>query len=192
MSAPANDHGVAEGWLDGQLPAGVALGTGTVLRGTHSFKRFRATKAGALTIGARCAMDGVHFAIGPEARVIIGDDCCFTSLLLMCEREVRIGHRVLIGWNASIADSDFHPLAPAERIADAIACSPLAAGRPRPAVETRPVTIEDDVWIGPNAAILKGVTVGRGAFVEPGAVVTRDVPPRARIMGNPARVIGQL
>ena len=56
----------------------------------------------------------------------------------------------------------------------------------------RPVIIEDDVWIGPNAAILKGVRVGAGAFIEAGSLVTRDVPPRARILGNPAQVIGEV
>jgi acetyltransferase-like isoleucine patch superfamily enzyme len=54
-------------------------------------------------------------------------------------------------------------------------------------MDVRPVVIEDDVWIGWNATILKGVRVGAGAVVEPGAVVTRDVPPGARVAGNPAR-----
>jgi acetyltransferase-like isoleucine patch superfamily enzyme len=54
------------------------------------------------------------------------------------------------------------------------------------------VVIEDDVWIGPNATILKGVRLGAGSFVEAGALVTSDVPPRARVLGNPARVIGRV
>ena len=64
----------------------------------------------------------------------------------------------------------------AEDIADAIACSPLGKGRPRPEISRRPVIIEDDVWIGPNAAVLKGVRIGAGAFVEAGSLATRDVP----------------
>ena len=98
----------------------------------------------------------------------------------------------MIGWNATITDTDFHPIAPAERIADAIACSPPGNGRPRPAIERARVTIEDDVLIGPGAAILKGVTVGAGAFVEAGAVVAADVPPRARMLGSPARQVGEV
>jgi acetyltransferase-like isoleucine patch superfamily enzyme len=52
--------------------------------------------------------------------------------------------------------------------------------------------IDDDVWIGPNATILKGVHIGRGAFIEAGSLVTRDVPARARVLGNPAQVIGEV
>jgi acetyltransferase-like isoleucine patch superfamily enzyme len=112
--------------------------------------------------------------------------------VLLCELEVVIGSYVLIGWNTTITDTDFHPIAPAQRIADAIACSPIGKGRPRPLVARQPVVIEDDVWIGPNAAILKGVRIGAGAVIEPGSVVTRDVPERARVMGNPAQIVGQV
>lgn len=136
-------------------------------------------------------MDGVHFDLGEKGRMTIGDYCYFTNAVLLCELEVRIGNYVMIGWNATIADTDFHPIVPAQRIADAIACSPLGKGKPRPEVLKRPIIIEDDVWIGPNATILKGVRIGTGAFIEAGALVSRDVPPRSRVMGNPAEIIGE-
>src|SRR5712691_11873227 len=101
-------------------------------------------------------------------------------------------HYVMIGWNTTIVDTDFHPLQPAERIVDAVACSPLGKGRPRTEIPKRAVVIEDDVWIGPNVTVLKGVRIGAGAFIEAGSLVTRDVPPRARVLGNPAQVIGQI
>jgi acetyltransferase-like isoleucine patch superfamily enzyme len=132
----------------------------------------------------------VHFAIGREGRVFIGDYCYFTNAVLLCELELRIGHYVVIGWNATLADTDFHPLAPAERIADAIACSPLNEGRARPEIPRRAVIIEDDVWIGPNATILKGVRLGAGSWIEAGSLVTRDVPPGSRVLGNPAQIVG--
>lgn len=180
------------GWTHGKLPDNVYLGAGSVISETHAFRRFMSRRAEALVIGEQCTMDGVHFAVGPEGRVEIGDYCYFTNAVLLCELEVRIGRYVMIGWNATIADSDFHPIAPAHRIADAVACSPLGTGTPRPEIVRRPVVIEDDVWIGPNAAILKGVRIGAGAVVEAGAVVTADVPARARVLGNPARVVGEV
>jgi len=54
---------------------------------------------------------------------------------------------------------------------------------------TRPITICDDVWIGVRAMFLPGVTVGRGAIIGAGAVVTKDVPEWAIVAGNPARVV---
>lgn len=188
-----NNHPLTAGeWLGGDLPAGVRLGRGTRVVGDLAFKRFHSQFPDALVLGEHCTMDGVHFDLGREAHMVIGDYCYFTNAVLLCELEVRIGSYVVIGWNATIADTDFHPIGPAERIADALACSPLGAGRARPAVVRKPVVIEDDVWIGPNATILKGVRIGRGARVEAGALVTRDVPAGARVMGNPAEIIGDL
>ena len=179
-------------WINGSLPPNVRVGSNSLITADYAFKRFRTREPEALLIGAHCTMDGVHFAVGQKGRVVIGDYCYFTNAVLLCELELRFGNYVVIGWNATIADTDFHPLAPAERIADAIACSPLGEGRPRPEIPCRSVIIEDDVWIGPNATILKGVRVGAGSWIEAGALVTRDVPPRSRVLGNPAQIIGQV
>lgn len=178
-------------WEDGPLPANVTLGENTLISGPSSFKRFRGRRPDALVIGAHCTMDAVHFAVGPQGRLKIGDYCYFSSAVLLCELELQIGNYVVIGWNTTIADSDFHPLDPAQRIADAIALSPASHGRARPRVEALAVAIEDDVWIGPAATILKGLRIGSGAVIEPGTMVTRDVPPRAVVGGNPARVRGE-
>ena len=177
-------------WLHGVLPANVVAGGGTVISGEVAFKRFQSRQTPALVLGEQCTMDGVQFAVGPEGVVEIGDYCYFTNAVLLCELALRIGRYVVVGWNTTIADTDFHPLAPALRIADAVACSPLAQDRTRPPIPRREVVIEDDVWIGPNATILKGVRIGAGSLVEPGALVTRSVPPRSRVSGNPAEVVG--
>jgi len=190
MSASPSSH--ASGWSRDSLPANVRLGENSLITADYAFKRFRSQLDPALVIGANCTMDGVHFAIGKAGRVSIGDYCYFTNAVLLCELELRIGNYVVIGWNATIADTDFHPLAPAERIADAMACSPLGQGRPRPEIAKKAVAIEDDVWIGPNATLLKGVCIGAGAWIEAGSLVTRDVPPRSRVLGNPAQIIGQV
>jgi maltose O-acetyltransferase len=61
--------------------------------------------------------------------------------------------------------------------------------RDQGAGEISPVTISDDVWIGMRVIILPGVTIGRGAIIGAGAVVTKDVPPYCVAVGNPARVV---
>jgi acetyltransferase-like isoleucine patch superfamily enzyme len=174
------------------LPSNATAGKGSIISGEHAFKRFLTRNPDGLLIGQCSTLDGVHFAIGPAGRIRIGDWCYLTNVVLLCDLEVRIGNYVRIGWNTTIADTDFHPLDPAQRIEDAIACSPIGAGKTRPAIACAAVHIEDDVWIGPQATILKGLRIGSGAYIEPGAVVTRDVPARARVIGNPARVIGEV
>ena len=182
----------AGGWTAGKFPQNVRLGLNTLITGDGAFKRFHSQKVIGLSIGSHCTMEGVHFAVGAEGHIEIGDYCYFTNAVLLSELEILIGSYVVIGWNTTIADTDFHPIAPAERIADAIALSPLGQGRPRPTFPRRPVIIENDVCIGPSVTILKGVRIGTGAFIEAGAMVTSDVGPRARVLGNPARVIGYI
>jgi len=181
-------------WTHGSLPPNVRIGSGSVITGDDvagplAFKRFTTDRHPGLVIGARSRLDGVLFNVGRQGYVEIGDDCFAEDAFLISECSIVIGHRVVIGWHATIVDSDFHPIDPARRIADAVACSPLANGRPRPPFVSRPVVIEDDVWIGPNATILKGVRIAAGAMVEPGAVVTQDVPSGARVLGNPAQIV---
>lgn len=87
---------------------------------------------------------------------------------------VRIGARTLLGPNVQIYCAEHHRDAELRSQGLEIA---------------RPVTIGDDVWIGGAAVILAGVTIGDGAIVGAGSVVTRDVPPGATVVGNPARVM---
>ena len=63
----------------------------------------------------------------------------------------------------------------------------IIGGKPRP--RTRPLTIGDHVWIGTGAMVLGGVTIGDGAVVAAGSVVTKDVPGKVIVAGNPARVV---
>ena len=172
------------------------VGPGTVLGGDHvtgplAFRHFRSERDPGLVVGAHSTIDGVVFNVGPRGRVEIGNWCWLQEALLVCELEIRIGNHVAIGWHATIVDADFHPVALEARMADAIACSPIGGGHARPPFTCRPVVIEHDAFVGPNATILKGVRIGAGAFVEAGAVVARDVPPGRRVLGNPARVVGR-
>ena len=116
----------------------------------------------------------------PGARLTIGDDFGMTGGSIVCDQRISIGDRVWVGANAVIADTDFHPLDAATR-----RLRPLDA-------KTAPVEIGDDVFIGMNALILKGVRIGERAVIGAGSVVRRDVPPGAIAAGNPARVIGEV
>jgi len=110
-------------WVEGELPANVRVGSNSIITGDYAFKRFRSKHETALAIGADCTLDGVHFAIGEEGKISIGNYCYLTNAVLLCELELRIGNYVVISWNTTLADTDFHPMSPAQRIADAVAFS---------------------------------------------------------------------
>jgi acetyltransferase-like isoleucine patch superfamily enzyme len=189
---PADEPGR---YTHGTLPPNVRLGPRTLITGDHfsggiAFKRMKSTRNPAIVIGADSLLEGTLFNLGLNATLHIGDHCHIQDAFLIAEEEIRIGNRVTIGFHATLVDSDFHPVGGEARLADTIALSPINAGKMvRPGYVSRPIVIEDDVWIGPNAAILKGVTIGKGAIVEPGAVVTRNVPAGARVLGNPAQIV---
>jgi acetyltransferase-like isoleucine patch superfamily enzyme len=119
----------------------------------------------------------------------IGDDSVLTGAQFMCAERIVVGRRVLISYNAVIADGDFHPRDPDLRRRDAMLCAPSAPPDERDPFSTAPVVIGDDARIGINAMVLKGVTIGPGASVYAGAVVTSDVPAGAVVAGNPARIV---
>jgi len=111
-----------------------------------------------------------------QAVIRVGVDCGFTGATLVAAERIEIGDRVLVGANATIIDTDFHPLDPVRRRAS------INAGA------SAPIVIEDDVFIGMNALVLKGVRLGTGCVVGAGSVVTEDVDPGATVAGNPATV----
>jgi maltose O-acetyltransferase len=87
----------------------------------------------------------------------------------------------MLGANVTIADTDFHSLHPAQR-----------SGHAHPTVGIAAVRIGKRVFIGTNAIILKGVTVGDNSVVGAGSVVTRSIPENSIVAGNPCRVIRAL
>ena len=76
-------------WLNGDLPANTRVGMNSVISCDYAFKRFRSRRSLALIIGAHCTMDGVHFALGEDGQVEIGDYCYFTNAVLRYARTVR-------------------------------------------------------------------------------------------------------
>ncbi len=121
-------------------------------------------------------MPAARFLSVKTASCTIGDFTLLNGALIMAEEKIEIGSHCLISWNVGIADSDFHPLDPAQRLVDAQALAPYFKDRPpRPKLRTAPVKIADNVWIGMNAVILKGVTIGENCVVAAGSVVTKSV-----------------
>jgi acetyltransferase-like isoleucine patch superfamily enzyme len=175
-------------WDYSTLPDNVQLGTDCFLEERQSFERFRSRRTPGLVIGNRVkAYNWTTFSIEPAGLLEIGDEATLTGAIFWCAHHIVVGRRVSISYNVMIADSDFHPKDLALRRLDAEAISPGGDASARPAFDCRPVIIEDDVQIGIGAIVLKGVRIGAGARVLPGAVVIRSVAPGATVQGNPAR-----
>jgi len=176
-------------WDYDSLPSNIRVGQHCWIERRDSFGSFRSQQDPGLVLGNRVRVyTWTTFNVEPTGRMEVGDDCILAGPVFMCAERIAVGQRVMISYQVTIADSDFHPIDPEERKRDAVANAPFGDRSQRPAYQTRPVVIEDDVWIGIGAIILKGVRVGRGARIGAGAVLTSDVPPGAMVIGNPARV----
>ena len=174
-------------WDYAELPASVEIGDDCYLERSDAFARYRSTRSPGLKLGDRVRVyTGSGFSIEPDGYVEVGDDSILVGARFMCQEAIRVGRGVVISYNVLIADSDFHPLDPELRKIDARANAPFSDA-PRPVLAARPVVIEDDVLIGMSAIVLKGVVVGAGARIQPGAVVVSDVAAGTTVLGNPAR-----
>ncbi|WP_410493100.1 acyltransferase [Catalinimonas alkaloidigena] len=102
---------------------------------------------------------------------------------------VKIGKNVLISHGVSIIDTDSHELNSSDRVDTYL--SLLKDGPPtdQGSIKTGSIIIHDEAWISFNAIILKGVTIGKGAIVAAGTIVTKNVPDYAVVAGNPAKII---
>ena len=179
------------GWDYATLPANVRLGAECFVEQRGSFDRCRSEADPAVVLGDRVRVYAwTKFNLEPTGRVEVGDDSILVGAAIMGADSIRIGARVVVSYAVTIADCDFHPREAEARRRDAAAIAPGGDLSQVAPLRTRPVVIEDDVWVGIGAIVLKGVTIGAGARVEPGAVVTRDVAPGARVAGNPAAEAG--
>jgi acetyltransferase-like isoleucine patch superfamily enzyme len=182
------DRHVEHDWYPEPIPTNVEFGEGFYCESAQVFKKLLSKKPRAVLFGDHVSVyAGCSFAIQKDGRCVVGDFTLLNGAIVMAEELVEIGSHCLISWGVGIADSDFHPLEPAQRLIDAHALAPFFKNRPpRPKLKTAPVKIGDNVWIGMNAVILKGVTIGENSVVAAGAVVTKSIPANTIVAGNPA------
>jgi acetyltransferase-like isoleucine patch superfamily enzyme len=116
---------------------------------------------------------GTNIVIGPGATLRIEGSVFFSGGTVLCSGLIEIGEMTGIAWDSNISDSDMHPV-----VIDGEEMS-----------KTDPISIGNHVWVGSGVRILKGVTIGDGAVLAAGSIVTKDVEPRTLVAGVPARVI---
>ncbi len=176
-------------WFNGVIPDNISVGENTVIDSSNCFKNYHSQLEFGLNVGSHTTFWRTALAVEEFGMLEIGSYCYIANASVVCSKHIAIGDRVFIAGGVTIADSDFHPIDPLERLKDVIALSPVGDRFNRPDFGKSPVVIEDDVWIGMNSTILKGVKIGKGAIIEPGSVVLKDVLPGQKVSGNPAKVV---
>ncbi|MGE0635306.1 MAG: DapH/DapD/GlmU-related protein [Bacteroidia bacterium] len=116
-----------------------------------------------------------------DGKIVIGNNCGFTSTVFSARSLIKVGDYVKIGGNVRIFDHDYHSLNYENR-RDSV--------KDGSDVKASAVIIEDDVFIGTNSIILKGVKIGARSIIGAGSVVSiKHIPPDSLVVGNPARII---
>ena len=162
---------------------GVSLGHGCSFYG-HS--RFRRHPCSRIIIGSGCKFNsspssnliGVNrpciiSTLAENAEIKIGSNCGFSGTVIGAEQSIIIGNRVRFGANTLITDTNWHFDDPRTK-------------------SCKSVYIEDDVWLGVNVVVMKGVTIGNSSMVGANSVVTKSLPPGVIAVGQPAEVIRKI
>lgn len=154
----------------------------SVLIGMHTTFFQSRSKSITLRENARIGI-GVRIKVGFSGKITIGelvliDDYCFIT----AHEKIQIGKGTMVAANVYIVDFNHrYPLTEYRAYDDK-----------EEGYTTKPVIIEDYVWVGANSVILPGVTIGKGSVVGAGSIVTKSIPPYSIAFGNPAKVIRKI
>jgi len=166
------------GWLAKSQYPTVRWGSGVTIRGALELRG-----SGTVVVGDQCFFDDASgrpnriVVVTPGAVVVLGSRIWMNGATIVASDSVQIGDDSMIG--GTLMDTDFHSVGRDHR-------------RSAAAAATRPVVIEENVWVADDTMILKGVTVGRDSVIGAGAVVRRSIPPGKVVIGNPAKVVADL
>lgn len=165
---------------------GVRTGKNVIFNGVPLIRRFPNSS---ISIGDNCNLNSARrsllvgllrrctfVTLTEDAMIVLGKNVGISGGLIVAASKIEIGDNVLIGANCSIFDNDVHPADPKER-------------RRYDNIPTRPVIIEDNVFIGANSFLLKGITVGRNSIIGANSVVISSIPANSIAIGNPCKVV---
>ena len=173
-------------WYVGRRFAELQVGRDTQVY----FWRMRPGLGGHLRVGDQSRVETRLTIERAEASLTIGSRSFIGGGVISCASSIDVGDDVMIAWDTTIFDHASHSLRFSERASDVTGW--LRGEKNWSVVKMAPVRIGNKAWIGFGSIMLPGVTIGEGAVVGAGSVVTRDIPPWSVAAGNPARVIREL
>lgn len=172
---------------------------------SHFFKSFRlilikpVKNKVFLTVGDNSILDCKVLFESEKGEVSIGNNCYIGSSSIICRSKIEFGNNVMIAMGSVFYDHDSHSINYKERendinqqLIDHRNGKFFIENKSWTDVNSSPIRIGNNAWIGINCIILKGVTIGEGAIVGAGSVVTRDIPAWCIAAGNPAKVIKEI
>ncbi len=173
--------------------------TSTLLR-SCTFRFDGSKQENKVKVGAHCMLGCSFIFESDEGTIDIGNNTFInTDTKLISRSNISIGDYVTIAWGCTIYDHNSHSLDYRERQKDIDMQnrdfrngSSFIASKDWSVVKSKPITIEDNVWIGFDSVILSGVTIGEGAIIGARSVVRENVEPWTVVAGNPAIVIKRL
>ena len=152
-----------------------------------------------LIIGDNCIIDGTFIFERTSGSVRVGSNCHIGGSVFISINSIELEDDVTIAWGCTFYDHNSHPVDWEERkhdtereVTNMVKGQDPLADKDWSHVVSKPIKICSKAWIGMNCIILKGVTIGEGAVVGAGSVVSKDVEPWTVVAGNPAQVIKRL
>ncbi|MBE7157031.1 MAG: acyltransferase [Rhodospirillales bacterium] len=147
-----------------------------------------------VVVGEGSTIAGELMVYPPVGKIVIGKNCYVGEGTRVWSMEkISLGSNVLISHNVNIIDNNSHEIDHRDRaVTNQRMMGPEGVFADRSGIRAGPIFIMDDVWIGLNSIVLKGVQIGQGSIVAAGSVVTKSVPAYTLVAGNPARVIRSL
>ena len=182
-----------------KIPNSVIVGENSVLLPNTSF-RFNVNSKNPIKIGNNCMINCDFIFESEKGEIEIGDRTFINGgTSLISRSKIKIGNDVTIAWGCTLYDHNSHSLDWQERqkdleqqLNDYNNGLNFIKNKNWETVKSRPITIEDKVWIGFDCTILNGVNIGEGAIVGAKSVVRENVEPYTIVAGNPAVVIKKL
>ena len=182
-------------WYPLGLPSNVQLNGNVYFDTSYGFSMFYSGQEEALAMEeASGCYDVVSFMVNHPGKIQVGKFSMLNGTTLICNNHISIGEHCMLAWGSLITDTwldaSSYPVEARKKILLNAANDPL---RKYPITGNAiPVVLEDNCWIGFDAIIMPGVTIGHGSIVGCKTVITEDVPPYAVVAGSPSRIVRYL
>jgi acetyltransferase-like isoleucine patch superfamily enzyme len=182
-------------WFPNGIPANIKLAENVYIDTSYGFSAFHSKNHEAMILGKGSGCyDRATFISGANGSLSFGEFNILNGTTFICNKKITVGSHCMFAWGSVVTDSWIEPGSlsiPLRRKILKQTTSDIPRMIPYSG-EPDPVIIEDNVWIGFDAVVLPGVRLGRGSVIGSKSIITKDVPPYAIIVGNPARIIRYL